>query len=156
MIPAAHVLGGPKWRAHVRAAMRWRRRSGAGRVATWSATLGAAQAALLVATAGPHVDTVPAVAALALVFALAAALVVGTVWLLRLAVPMGRALAMIVTGAFYGAAALASPDANGVLAATLLVPALVWSLALPRGTFAITASCSARGRASAQAQAPER
>lgn len=147
-IPEARVHGGPMWRARARAAWRWRRESGAGRVMTWSATLGATQAALLLAAARTHQAIAPAFAVLALVFALAAALVVATAWLLRLAVPVSpRALGAIVPILFYGAAALASPQAHALLALTLLAPAIAWSAWLPRGRFEV------RGRAAPRAAA---
>lgn len=149
-IPEARVHGGPMWRARARAAWRWRRASGAGRVVTWAATLGAAQAALLLAAAHTHQAIAPAFAVLAIVFALAAALVVATAWLLRLAVPVSpRVLGAIVPFLFYGAAALASPQAHALLAATLLAPAIVWSAWLPRGRFEVTASAAQAAQAAA-------
>ena len=77
------------------AAWRWRRESSAGRVVTWSATLGFVQAALLVAGASGNVDVPRAVTVLGVAFALAAGLVVGTTWLLRLALPGDRESAPI-------------------------------------------------------------
>jgi hypothetical protein len=138
VLPPAHVHGhgGSRWRARARAARRWRRESPGGRMVTWSATLGAAQSALLVAMAGARGVMAAAVIGLSVVLALAALLVVATVWLLRLALPVRpRALAIVVPLAFYGAAALASPAAGGVLAATLLLPSLVWARWMPAGTF---------------------
>jgi hypothetical protein len=140
-IPEARIHGGPMWRARARAVWRWRHESGAGRVITWSATLGAAQAGLLLAAAGTHGAIAPAFAVLTLVFSLAAALVVATAWLLRLAVPLSpRLLGAAVPILFYGAASVASPQAHALLALTLLAPAAAWATWLPRGRFEIKKS----------------
>ncbi len=144
MIPEAHIHGALPWPARLRAARRWRRDSRGGRVATWSASLGAVQAALLLASAGDHVETLPALVGLSVVLSLIAAIVVGTVWFVRFAVRAGgRPVAIGLTAAFYGASALAAPGGSGLLAATLLAPAIVWSWWLPSGSFAVT-SCARR------------
>jgi len=136
VIPAAHIHGAATWRASLRAA----RRSRGGRVAIWSATLGATQAALLLAAAGEQAETARAFVGLGVVLSLIAAIVVGTVWFVRFAIPVrwGRHVnAVLGTAAFYSATLFASPAHAGLLATTLLAPALVWSLWLPRGSFAI-------------------
>jgi hypothetical protein len=139
VIPSAHIHGSPRWPARLRAA----RRAPAGRIATWSAALGVTQAALLVGAAHDRVEVVPALVGLGVALSLIAAIVVGTAWFVRFAIPMGArasaAVGALIVAAFYGAAVwmLARPGGAGLFAATLLAPALVAALRLPRGTFAV-------------------
>jgi hypothetical protein len=146
VIPAAHIHGAATWRASLRAAGRSR----AGRVVIWSATLGAVQAALLVGRAGGDVDAARAFGGLTVVLALIAAIVVGTVWFVRFAIPvrrLGRHVnAVIGTAAFYGAAVLAAPAHAALLATALLAPAIVWSWWMPGGTFALSRGAAAACR----------
>jgi hypothetical protein len=142
VIPAAHIHGEHAFGAWVRAARRWRRESAAGRVVSWSASLGATQAVLLVALAGTRPDLAPALAVLGLVFTTMAALAVGTAWLVRMAVPIApRALGALVPILFYTAVVIAGGGVRALLAISLLAPAMVWAAWLPRGRFQV-----ARGR----------
>jgi len=138
VIPAAHIHGEPALGAWVRAARRWRRESAPGRVLTWSASLGAVQAALLVAIGGTTSSVPVALAVLALVFTTMAALAVGTAWLLRLAIPIApRAIGAIVPILFYTAAVFSVGEVHALFAASLLAPAVAWAPWLPRGTFRV-------------------
>ena len=138
MIPAAHIHGEASVGAWVRAALRWRRESPAGRVLSWSASLGATQAVLLVALAGTRPDLAPALAVLGIVFTTMAALAVGTAWLLRMAVPVApRVLGTAVPILFYTTVVFAGGGVRELLAASLLGPAIVWAPWLPRGRFQV-------------------
>jgi hypothetical protein len=136
--PSAHLHGQPTFGAWLRAARRWRRESAPGRVLTWSATLGATQAVVLVALAGTRPDLAPALAVLGLVFTTMAALAVGTAWLLRMAVPAApRLLGAAVPIVLYTTVVFAGGGVRTLLALSLLVPAAIWAPWLPRGRFLV-------------------
>jgi hypothetical protein len=139
MVPRARIDNAgwqDRTRARGRALARWPRAS-AGRVATWAASLGAVQAALLLALAPPTTRAV-AVPTLACAFAGLAAMVVAIVWFVRMLAPrLGGWLPIACVAAVYGGLALIIPDGRPIVAIAVLPAALLWARWLPAGAFAV-------------------